>query len=112
MKNTDAVEAAINYAADLMKATNDLLEARAAHRAAQNNGSNINKVIDAQVKVLKAELELEMLTPRKSDPVPEIGLRVISDETFPVTRRSAGIHPDDPRKGQADGINAMRRIPE
>jgi hypothetical protein len=101
----------IDYATDIMRATNDLLEARANHRTLQNNGADIHKVIDAQVKVLKAELALAELYPAESEPMasdaeplPDCG------ETFHKRPRIGGMHPDDPRKGQSDGINAMRRM--
>lgn len=109
----------IDYATDILRATNDLLEARAEYRKAQEYG-NIHKVIDAQVKVIKAELALKELYPPDEDlsqpPVGEIVDSVTTDstvpydcgETFPRVSRQR-MNPDDPRRGQADGINAMIR---
>ena len=112
----NTIAAQIDYTSDILKATNDLLEARAEHRKAQEFG-NIHQVIDAQVKVIKAELALKDLiepadyvAPDMNDmtvePLPDCG------ETFRSVNRHKGMHPDDPRRGQAAGINAMNRGPE
>lgn len=102
----------IDYTTDILRATNDLLEARAAHRTAQSSG-NIHAVIDAQVKVIKAELALKELYPPEdvadestAEPLPDCG------ERFQPRQRAYRLHPDDPRKGQAAGINAMIRRTE
>ena len=112
----NTIAAQIDYTSDILKATNDLLEARAEHRKAQEFG-NIHQVIDAQVKVIKAELALKDLiepadyvAPDMKDmtvePLPDCG------EAFPRVNRRHGMHSDDPRRGQAAGINAMNRGPE
>jgi len=99
----------IDYTTDVLRATNDLLEARAAHRQAQSTG-NIHAVIDAQVKVIKAELALKELYPADDettapnvDPLPDCG------ERFPPRQRVVTLHPDDPRRGQAESINQANR---
>ena len=110
----------IDYATDILRATNDLLEARAEHRKAQEFG-NIHQVIDAQVKVIKAELALKELYPPDEDlsqpPSGEMVDSVTTDstvpydcgETFPRAKRATGMHPDDPRRGQAADINRQNR---
>lgn len=109
----NTIAAQIDYTSDILKATNDLLEARAAHRKAQEYG-NIHQVIDAQVKVIKAELALKDLVepadyvaPDMNDmtvePLPDCG------EAFPRVSRRHGMHPDDPRRGQAADINRQNR---
>lgn len=107
--NTIAMQ--IDYATDIFKATNDLLEARAAHRKAQESG-NVLKVIDAQVKVLHAEMALDELTRPASEPhLPDAEPLPDCGERFPPRQRYAGMHPDDPRKGQAAGLNSLIRKP-
>lgn len=106
--NTIAMQ--IDYTTDVMRATNDLLEARANHRKLQNEGADIHKVIDAQVKVLKAELALADLIEPADYVAPEYSEdRQVSDETFPKAKRKSGLLPDDPRRGQAAGINRANR---
>jgi len=104
----NSIAAQIDYATDIFKATNDLLEARAAHRKAQESG-NVLKVIDAQVKVLQAEIALENLYPVVDAPVAD----VVDTDPLPDCGETKDEHPDyysrtrnidhildDPRMGQ------------
>jgi len=107
----NTIAAQIDYATDVFKATNDLLEASAEYRKAQEFG-NVIKVIDAQVKVLKAELALDELTrPVSEPPLPDADPLPDCGERFPPRQREARMHPDDPRKGQSAGLNALIRKP-
>ncbi len=102
----------IDYCTDVIRATNDVLDARAALRKAQAE-HNVRAEVDAHVNVISAERILRDLygddeeeqTP-DVEPLPDCG------ETFPRVNRHKGMHPDDPRRGQAAGINAMNRRPE
>lgn len=101
----NTIAAQIDHTTDILRATNDLLEARANHRALQNNGSSIHAVIDAQVKVLKAELALKDLIEPADYIAPELPLERMelkTDETFPARqkRMTADERADDPRRGQ------------
>jgi len=109
----NSTAAQIDQATDILRATNDLLEARAKHRDAQAHG-NVYKVIDAYVKVVEAERYLaQMYPPADADdyvaadmtvePLPDCG------ETFNEPRKSYAMHADDPRKGQAAEINRANR---
>lgn len=101
--NTIATQ--IDQAADILSATNDLLEARARHRDAQSHG-NIHAVIDAYVKVKQAERYLAQMYPPEDKPVPEFSERMTlnTDETFTPRqpRMTADERADDPRRGQGD----------
>jgi len=108
-RQADVIAAEIDYTTDILRATNDLLEARANHRKAQESG-DIHKVIAAQVKVIHAERALAELYPAELEPpMPELHEPEHCGETFPKRQRSAGMHPDDPRKGQAESINRQNR---
>ncbi len=107
------IAAQIDQAADILRATNDLLEARAKHRDAQAHG-NVHKVIDAYVKVVEAERYLAQMYPPTDAPefvAPDMTVEPLPDcsETFHETRRSYAMHPDDPRRGQAADINRANR---
>jgi len=102
--------AQIDQAADILRATNDLLEARAKHRDAQAHG-NVHKVIDAYVKVVEAERYLAQMYPAPEFVAPDMTVEPLKDcgEKFNETRRSYAMHPDDPRRGQAADINRANR---
>ena len=106
----NTIAAQIDQAADILRATNDLLEARANHRQAQAHG-NVHKVIDAYVKVVEAERYLAQMYPAPEFVAPDMTVEPLPDcgETFHETRRSYAMHPDDPRRGQSSGINSMIR---
>lgn len=104
------IAAKIDQAADILRATNDLLEARANHRQAQAHG-NVYKVIDAYVKVVEAERYLAQMYPADDYVAPVVNVEPLPDsgETFHEPRQSYAMHPDDPRRGQSSGINSMIR---
>ena len=97
----------IDYTTDVLRATNDLLEARAAHRKAQEYG-NIHEVIDAQVKVIKAELALKELYPADDEPtapdvepLPDCGeTKAEHADYYAKPYRNIDHILDDPRRGQ------------
>jgi len=109
--NTIAMQ--IDQAADILRATNDLLEARAKHRDAQAHG-NVHKVIDAYVKVVEAERYLAQMYPPAdaTDYVaPDMTVEPLNDcgetkaEHADHYRRheimTADERADDPRRGQS-----------
>jgi len=106
----NSIAAQIDQAADILRATNDLLEARAKHRDAQAHG-NVHKVIDAYVKVVEAERYLAQMYPAPEFVAPDMTVEPLPDcgETFNEPRKSYAMHPDDPRRGQAADINRANR---
>lgn len=71
----------IDQAADILRATNNLLEARAKHRDAQAHG-NVHKVIDAYVKVVEAERYLAQMYPPADAPefvAPDMTVEPLND---------------------------------
>ncbi len=99
----------IDYTTDVLKATNDLLEARANLRKAEAS-KNVHDEINAQLKVIQAERSLKYLigedetpvTPNV-EPLPDCG--ETKDEHADYYNRprrmTADERADDPRRGQS-----------
>lgn len=98
----------IDYATDELAALNDLLEAQDRFNAVYG-GRDTQAIIDAAMKLKRAQLRhAELSAP--ADYVPPADCEPLNDcgETFPRVKRQR-MNPDEPRRGQADGINAMIR---
>jgi len=117
----NTIAAQIDYATDELAALNRLLVARENHRrladavALTKPGvfrSVANEMaINALAHVLKLEREYKdtfgpadaFTPPVDAEPLPDCG------ERFPPRQRVGTMHPDDPRRGQADSINRANR---
>ena len=98
----------IDYCSDVLRATNDVLDARAVYRKAQES-RNVRDEINAQVKVITAERALKDLI-GEDETMP-----VCSDEPLPDCGETKDEHADyyakpyrnidhildDPRRGQS-----------
>ena len=98
----------IDYCSDVLRATNDVLDARAVYRKAQESG-NVHDEINALAKLFTAERSLKYLvgedeTPVTPDvePLPDCG--ETKDEHADYYNRprrmTADERADDPRRGQ------------
>ena len=98
----------IDYCSDVLRATNDVLDARAVYRKAQESG-NVHDEINAQLKVIQAERSLKYLIGEDETPVtPDVELLPDCGETKAEhadyynrpRRMTADERADDPRRGQ------------
>jgi len=109
--NTIAMQ--IDYAADELKALNDLMDARQQFNAVYG-GTDTQAIIDAAMKLKRAQLRHAELSAPADFVMPPM-LETLNDcdfdcgETFHKPRKSFAMHPDDPRRGQASGINRANR---
>ena len=99
----------IDYATDELKALNDLMDARQQFNAVYG-GTDTQAIIDAAMKLKRAQVRHAELSAPADFVIPSM-LEPLNDcgETFHKPRKSYAMHPDDPRRGQANGINRANR---
>lgn len=99
----------IDYATEQLAALNDLLDAQDRFNAVYG-GNDTQAIIDAHMRLQRAKLKHAELS-GPADYVPPADCEPLNDcgETFPRAKRATGMHPDDPRRGQAADINRQNR---
>jgi len=105
--NTIALQ--IDYATQELKALNDLMDARQQFNAVYG-GTDTQAIIDAAMRLKRAQVRHAELSAPADFVIPSM-LEPLNDcgETFNEPRKSYAMHHDDPRKGQASGINRANR---